>query len=179
MTTLEKPPPAPAMPPNSPSSRLAVLARYTTVLRIAGGLLTLVVALLPWATARNNVALPFRVAGRAVDRERVDALLELVGLAGFEDARPRQLSGGMRQRVAIARALALEPDVLLLGDVSFSSERLTLPHAQVTARRFVLVPLLELDPDATLPDGTRAADAVPDDAEVRRSGPPLRVGPLP
>jgi branched-chain amino acid transport system permease protein len=50
MTTLEKPPPAPAMPPPSPNSRLAPLARYTTVLRVAGGLLTLVGALLPWAT---------------------------------------------------------------------------------------------------------------------------------
>ncbi|WP_433295717.1 branched-chain amino acid ABC transporter permease [Pseudonocardia sp. CA-142604] len=50
MTTLEKPPPAPAMPPPSPNSRLAPLARYTTALRIAGGLLTLVGALLPWAT---------------------------------------------------------------------------------------------------------------------------------
>jgi 2-amino-4-hydroxy-6-hydroxymethyldihydropteridine diphosphokinase len=70
----------------------------------------------------------------------------------------------------------IDVDLLLLGDVSFSSDRLTLPHAQVTARRFVLEPLLELDPDVTLPDGTRAADAVPDDAEVRRSGPPLRVG---
>ena len=69
----------------------------------------------------------------------------------------------------------IDVDVLLLGEVSFASERLTLPHAQVTARRFVLVPLLEIDPDATLPDGTRAADATPDDAEVRRSGPPLRV----
>jgi 2-amino-4-hydroxy-6-hydroxymethyldihydropteridine diphosphokinase len=69
----------------------------------------------------------------------------------------------------------IDVDLLLLGDVEFSSDRLTLPHAQVTARRFVLVPLLELDPEVTLPDGQRAADAVPDDAEVRRSGPPLQV----
>jgi 2-amino-4-hydroxy-6-hydroxymethyldihydropteridine diphosphokinase len=69
----------------------------------------------------------------------------------------------------------IDVDLLLLGDVEFSSVRLTLPHAQVTARRFVLVPLLELDPEVTLPDGQRAADAVPDDAEVRRSGPPLQV----
>ena len=67
----------------------------------------------------------------------------------------------------------IDVDVLLLGDISLRSERLTLPHAQVTARRFVLVPLLELDPDVALPDGTRAADATPDDAAVRRSGEPL------
>jgi 2-amino-4-hydroxy-6-hydroxymethyldihydropteridine diphosphokinase len=69
----------------------------------------------------------------------------------------------------------IDVDLLLLGETEFSSERLTLPHAQVTARRFVLVPLLELDPDVRLPSGQRAADAVPDDAEVRRSGPPLKV----
>jgi 2-amino-4-hydroxy-6-hydroxymethyldihydropteridine diphosphokinase len=67
----------------------------------------------------------------------------------------------------------IDVDLLLLGGLTYSSDRLTLPHAQVTARRFVLVPLLELDPDVTLPDGTRAADAVPDDAAVRRSGEPL------
>ena len=74
----------------------------------------------------------------------------------------------------------IDVDVLLLGDVAFASERLNLPHAQVTARRFVLVPLLEVDPDVVLPSGESAAGALAtlgDDAGVRRSGPPLRVGP--
>lgn len=54
----------------------------------------------------------------------------------------------------------LDVDLLLLGDLELSTERLTLPHPEVTSRRFVLVPLLELDPDLTLPDGTRLADAL-------------------
>jgi 2-amino-4-hydroxy-6-hydroxymethyldihydropteridine diphosphokinase len=72
----------------------------------------------------------------------------------------------------------IDVDVLLLGDVSFSSERLTLPHAQVTSRRFVLVPLLEVSPEVVLPDGSSAADALAalgEEAAVRRSGPPLKV----
>jgi 2-amino-4-hydroxy-6-hydroxymethyldihydropteridine diphosphokinase len=52
----------------------------------------------------------------------------------------------------------IDVDVLLLGAREHSSDRLTLPHAEVTSRRFVLEPLLELDPDLTLPDGTRLAD---------------------
>lgn len=55
---------------------------------------------------------------------------------------------------------ALDVDLLLLGDLELSTDRLTLPHREVTTRRFVLVPLLELDPDLALPDGTRLAAAL-------------------
>jgi 2-amino-4-hydroxy-6-hydroxymethyldihydropteridine diphosphokinase len=54
----------------------------------------------------------------------------------------------------------LDVDLLLLGDLELSSERLTLPHPELGSRRFVLVPLLELDPELTLPDGRRLADAL-------------------
>jgi 2-amino-4-hydroxy-6-hydroxymethyldihydropteridine diphosphokinase len=54
----------------------------------------------------------------------------------------------------------LDVDLLLLGDVELSSERLTLPHPEVTSRRFVLAPLLELDPELALPNGTRLAAAL-------------------
>jgi 2-amino-4-hydroxy-6-hydroxymethyldihydropteridine diphosphokinase len=71
----------------------------------------------------------------------------------------------------------IDVDVLLLDGVSgYVSERLTLPHPEVTSRRFVLVPLLELDPGLTLPDGVRLADALDALApgqDVRRVGDPL------
>jgi 2-amino-4-hydroxy-6-hydroxymethyldihydropteridine diphosphokinase len=54
----------------------------------------------------------------------------------------------------------LDIDLLLLGDVEFENKRLRLPHREVTSRRFVLAPLLELDQDLILPDGTRLADAL-------------------
>ena len=73
-------------------------------------------ALLPWLSSWENIALPYRLAGRKPDAEHIGALLALVGMERFGKARPRQLSGGMRQRVAIARALALGPEVLLLDE---------------------------------------------------------------
>lgn len=67
----------------------------------------------------------------------------------------------------------LDVDLLLLGDLELTTDRLTLPHREVTARRFVLVPLLELDPELALPDGTRLAEALaalPDGERVERAG---------
>ena len=54
----------------------------------------------------------------------------------------------------------LDVDLLLLGDLELETERLRIPHLEVTSRRFVLAPLVELDPELTLPDGTRLADAL-------------------
>jgi 2-amino-4-hydroxy-6-hydroxymethyldihydropteridine diphosphokinase len=85
----------------------------------------------------------------------------------------RDLEGGVRHGPR-----PIDVDVLLLGDEPFSSPRLTLPHAQATSRRFVLVPLLELDLDLATPDGTRLRDALlvlGFDEGVRRHGPPLAL----
>jgi NitT/TauT family transport system ATP-binding protein len=75
-------------------------------------------SLLPWLSVRKNVTFPLGPRGvpRKEQRERSDAALEEVGLVGFEDKYPWQLSGGMQQRVAIARAVAYRPAVLLMDE---------------------------------------------------------------
>jgi NitT/TauT family transport system ATP-binding protein len=83
-------------------------------------------ALLPWRTARDNVLLVHQVnRRRGAPRPDVDELLGRVGLAGFEDALPHQLSGGMQQRVALVRAFSLGPDVLLMDEPFAALDEIT------------------------------------------------------
>lgn len=123
----------------------------TTLLRVLGGLLTptagdvhfggeLLAAprrrigfvfqeanLMPWRSTHDNIALPLELEGLPKDeiRERAGSLIDLVGLTGFDETYPRDLSGGMAQRVAIARVLIHEPELLLLDEPFGSLDALT------------------------------------------------------
>jgi NitT/TauT family transport system ATP-binding protein len=83
--------------------------------------------LMPWRTVTGNIKLPLEVKNvdEATAREKTQEMVELVGLQGFEDSLPRDLSGGMAQRVAIARALIHDPDLFLLDEPFGSLDALT------------------------------------------------------
>ena len=83
--------------------------------------------LMPWATVAHNVWLPFRIRGQsfAAVRGRIGEALQLVGLDGFLDAYPRELSGGMKMRVSIARALVTNPRLILMDEPFAALDEIT------------------------------------------------------
>jgi len=104
--------------------------------------------LLPWKTALENVEVPLEVLGikKETRLETARSHLRMVGLEGFENTYPHDLSGGMKQRVGIARALALQPEVLLMDEPFSSLDELTAK----TLRELVL----EIWRDPNLPTNT-------------------------
>ena len=96
-------------------------------------------ALFPWLTAARNVEVPLRARGvpKKQRRERVAELLATVRLSEFADARPHQLSGGMRQRVALARALAQDADTLLMDEPFGALDAITRDHLHTELERIV------------------------------------------
>lgn len=113
-----------------------------------------------------------RISTELEPEELLEALKAIERAAGrAAEGRPGYAHHGPRP---------VDLDVLLLGDEAYTSERLTIPHAALTQRRFVLVPLLELELAARLPDGTRLSEVLarlPLDEDVRRAGPALRLAP--
>src|SRR5215469_3878383 len=104
-------------------------------------------ALYPWLTVAQNVA--FGLEARGFSKERIDATVEryisVTGLVGFEEAYPRELSGGMRQRVGLARGLAVEPSVLLMDEPFSALDPLTAEGLREEVLQLWLDPALPPD----------------------------------
>ena len=95
-------------------------------------------ALYPWLTVHQNIeeVLAARGGGAGAQSEAVDRVIRVVGLSGFEEAYPRELSGGMKQRVGIARALAVEPEILCMDEPFSQVDALTAENLRGEAVRF-------------------------------------------
>ena len=127
-------------------------------------------ALFPWRTVRGNIRFGLdRPACECADcEERVRELLDLVGLADFEDAYPKELSGGMKQRVGIARALAVDPEILLMDEPFGSVDARTRDrlHAELLeiwaqTEQTVVFVTHDIDEAVTLADRVVVMDADP------------------
>jgi NitT/TauT family transport system ATP-binding protein len=100
------------------AGRIAVKGQVVTAPGPDRGIVFQHFALFPWKTVRANIlyGLERQRMPRADREQRAQAFIDLVGLSGFEDSYPSQLSGGMKQRTAIARTLAIDPEILLMDE---------------------------------------------------------------
>lgn len=143
--------------------------------------------LLPWLTVRENIRFSLPAQQKA-DDDWIEENLNLVGLTGFENAYPKQLSGGMAQRVAIARALANKPKLLLLDEPFGALDAITKVHLQEQMLRIwkqekITMIIVTHDIDEAVYLGNRVVVMTPHPGRIKRiqpvdlGTPRLRTGP--